>query len=415
MGRLRSHRRRFAIALVVTLAGCTTTASGGSDTTASVEPSVAPGTSVSPSEAAEAFPIEAFSDISEDRVSEEMTAEFQAVLDDMAGRAGVSATVMSADGTWSGAAGKADGVRDVTVDDQFAIASVTKPIIAAQVMQMVEAGELDLDDPAANHLPPDLGFDANGATIRQLLGMRSGIPDYAGALWDRMLTDRQHRWTPAEILALVAADRSPAGEEWEFADTNYLLLGLIIEQVSGRPVADVLRDGVLRVHGTERLIYQPDEVPTEPMAMPFGGSTAARRKGGGYLPSLAGATAAGAAGSMASDSRSVARWYRAFCAGEIVSEASLAEMSTLRDSGPGEPAYGLALNNPADPGAPYANAVGHADPGVPYANAVGHAGQHEGYVSWAGCVPDDGLVVVVLINDTVDISVITQRLIDTVP
>jgi CubicO group peptidase (beta-lactamase class C family) len=68
----------------------------------------------------------------------------------MAGGAGMSATLVSADGTWSGAAGKADGVRDVTVDDQFAIASPTKALVAAQVMQMVEAGELRLDDLAAD-------------------------------------------------------------------------------------------------------------------------------------------------------------------------------------------------------------------------------------------------------------------------
>ena len=75
------------------------------------------------------------------------------MLNDMADGAGISATVVSADGTWSGATGKADGVRDVTVDDQFAIASVTKSVVAAQWMQMVEAGELGLDDPAADHLP----------------------------------------------------------------------------------------------------------------------------------------------------------------------------------------------------------------------------------------------------------------------
>ena len=92
----------------------------------------------------------------------------------------MSATVMTADGTWSGATGKADGVRDVRVDSQFGIASVTKSVVAAQVMQMVEAGELSLDDPASDYLPPDFDFDTNGATIRQLLGTRAGIPDWSG-------------------------------------------------------------------------------------------------------------------------------------------------------------------------------------------------------------------------------------------
>ena len=77
---------------------------------------------------------------------------------------------------------------------------------------MVEAGELALDDPAADHLPPDLHFDTNGATIRHLLGQRSGIPDYFDAVQARLSPDRQRVWTPAELLELVAADRAPAGE-----------------------------------------------------------------------------------------------------------------------------------------------------------------------------------------------------------
>jgi CubicO group peptidase (beta-lactamase class C family) len=158
------HGRVLALALVVALAGCAPTPDG-TEAADSVEPSVPGVASASPSEPAAAFPTAAFADISEDPVPQEVAAEFQAILDDMAGKRGMAATVMSPDGTWSGAVGKADGVRDVRVDDQFAIASTTKSVIAAQVMQMVEAGELDLDDPAAAHLPPDLDFDTNGATI----------------------------------------------------------------------------------------------------------------------------------------------------------------------------------------------------------------------------------------------------------
>ena len=175
---MKSHYGRIStVVLVVSLGACTST-STRTESTVSAEPSAASVASASPSEAAEAFPTAAFADISEDPVSEETAAEFQAILNDMAGRGGMAATVMSPDGTWSGATGKADGVRDVRVDDQFAIASITKSVIAAQVMQMVEAGELDLDDPATDHLPADLDFDTNGATIRHLLGHRSGIPDY---------------------------------------------------------------------------------------------------------------------------------------------------------------------------------------------------------------------------------------------
>ena len=109
--------------------------------------------------------------------------------------AGMSATVMTADGTWSGATGYADDVRDVRVDSQFGIASVTKSVIAAQVMQMVEAGELSLDALASDYLPANFDFDTNGATIRQLLDMHAGIPDwYSDDMEERMATHRRRDW-----------------------------------------------------------------------------------------------------------------------------------------------------------------------------------------------------------------------------
>ena len=393
----RYHGHVWALAAIVALAGCASTVASTSTTRPAATSTTQPATP-STTQPDASFPTALFAAIRGDPVSEDVADEFLAILNDKADGSGVAATVMSADGTWSGAAGKADGVRDVEVESQFAIASITKTVIAAQVMQMVEAGELSLDDPATDHLPSDLDFDSNGATIRQLLGMRSGIPDY-DAIFDSLATDRQRRWTPTDVLALVAADRSPAGDFFEYSSTNYVLLGLIIEQVRGRAVADVLRDGVLgAVAGMERLIYQPDEVPTGPMAMPDGESSAAVEEGGGYLPSLAGATAAGAVGGMASDSPTLGRWWRAFCAGEIVSPASLTEMATFDDG------YGLGLYEIAD--------LGLHEIADPYGSGVGHAGQHIGFVSWAACLPADGLVVVVLSNGVVDISAIAIALVD---
>jgi len=246
-------------------------------------------------------------------------------------------------------------------------------------MSMVEAGELSLDDPVADHLPRDLQFDTNGATIRDLLSHRSGIPDGYDVLGGPIQNDPLRVWKPADVLELVPTTRAPVGS-FEYAEINYLLLRLVIEHVRGRPLAEVLRDGALAIDGVERLVYQPDERPTEPIAMPGGTSDAVLEDGGGYLPSLAAVTAFE---TMASDSPSLARWWRAFCAGEIVSQASLTEMSAFDpDLFGSDGAYGLGLFNPA---------YGHAP-------AVGHNGELFGYMSWAACLPEDGAVIVVLSN-----------------
>ena len=390
--------RTFVVLIVASIVGACAGAGDAAPST-SVPPSAAAIPSPSPSpqatpvpspratplpSPAAPFPIAAFADISLDPVPEALAAGFQAALVDMAGRGGMAATVMTDDGTWNGATGSSDGAHDLLVDSQFGIASVTKSIIAAQVMQLVEAGDLTLDDPVTDHLPADLDFDTNGATIRDLLAMRAGIPDWYGDAMERdVATDRSRVWSSADVLALVGSNRTPAGASFMYTDTNYNLVGLVIEHVRKRPLVQVLRDGVLRVEGTERLIYQPDEAPTDPMAMPRGEPQTALEQGGGYLPSLADASSAGPAGSIASDPLSLARWWRAFCAGEIVSQASLTEMSNYFD---GPDGYGLGLFNPADP----------------WAAGVGHLGSNFGYVSWAGCLPEDHAIVVVLTNQAVD-------------
>lgn len=382
--------------VAIVMAGCSGAAPQGS-----LAPSIAPSAITTAATSAtarptpsvtgttERFPTEAFAAITEEPVSAELAAELQTVLERLAGGAGVSATVMSAHGTWSGATGKADGVRDVTIEDQFSIASTTKTVTAAQVMQLVETGALGLDDPAADHLPADLDFDTNGATIRHLLGHRSGIPDYLEAVRPQFEADPLRFWTPAEILAVVPAERTTAGAAFEYGNVNYVLLGLVVEEVTGRPFAKVLRDGVLGIDGVERFIYQPDEIPSEPFAIENGQSTAWFESVGGFLPSYA-LTSDGPAAAMASDSVSLGRWWRALCAGEIVSKASLTAML------PTDGEYGLGLYRLDPP------------------SEVGHGGEDLGGVALAGCLPDDGVVFAVLVNRSVDVSAVAGPLVDAV-
>jgi len=391
---MRTHSRRLSAAftLVIALAGCASTTSG-TQTTASVEPSVSVEPAVSAvasassSESAAGFPTAVFAGLGEEPVSDALAAELQEVLEMSANGDGLTATLITTEGTWNGATGFAAGDRAMVPNDQMSIASITKTVVAAQVMQLVEAGELSLDDLAADRLPPDLEFDTNGATIADLLSMRSGISEYFAdedELVDALTSDPLHVWTLEEKLATVDPERGPVGpeREWEYIGTNYLLLGLTIEAVTGQSVAEVLRSGVLSGDGYERLIYQPDERPTDPMAMPRGASADTFDRNGGYLPSIANATMFTSEGAMASDAPSLARWFRALCAGQVVSPATVNEMTDLEK----RPEYGLGI---WDRRYEYG----------PNSGALGHTGLvREGYRTAALCFQNPAAVVVVLAN-----------------
>ncbi len=376
------------VALLLGLAACGSDADrapSASTSTPATQSTPSPTSIPSPNTTeATGFPVSAFADISEEPVTEELATRLQAALatHDVSSGGGMSATVMTVDGTWSGTTGKADGVRDLWVDDQFAIASIVKSMVAAQVMLMVEAGELNLEDRVADHLPRGLELDTNEATIRQLLSHRSGLPDYYDLLYGSQQRDFQRVWTPTEILELLPPERTPAGTDFLYTETNYLLLELAIEHIRGLPYSEVMRDGALAVEGLERLVHQPAERPTQPIAMPAGESRSVLKTRGGYIPSLASVTAYPA---IASDSRSLARWWTALCAGDVVTRASLNQMSAMEPA-PYVGSYGLGVTNPASG----------------YASGIGHGGQVPGYMSWAACLPEDEAVIVVLTNHEIE-------------
>ena len=382
------NRLVIATLVVAILAGCSR---AGPPATAreaaSPGPAAMPTAQTSPSALANLFPTELFAGLSDEPVSDELAAELQEVLDTSANGDGLTATLITPEGTWNGATGFAAGDRAMVPNDQMALGSLTKTLVAAQVMQLVEAGDLALDDLAADRLSPELEFDTNRATIADLLSMRSGISEYfadEGELVEALTSDPLHVWTLEEKLATVDPKRGPVGpeREWEYIGTNYLLLGLIIEQVTGRSVAEVMRSGVLSGQGYERLIYQPDQRPTDPMAMPRGASADTFDENGGYLPSLANATMFTSEGAMASDALSLARWFRALCAGRVVSPATLNDMTDLKRW----PEYALGI---WDRRYEYGRESG----------ALGHTGYvREGYRTAALCFRNPGIVVVLLAN-----------------
>jgi D-alanyl-D-alanine carboxypeptidase len=294
-------------------------------------------------------------------------------------------------GLWSGAAGTADGMRPVEVGSQFAIASLTKLVIAAEVMRLAEAGELDLSGPLSERLPSDFEFDANGATIENVLAMESGIPDPYLSDWD---ADPLRAWTPEEVLATVPDRREAPGDHFVYEDANYMLLGLVIEEATGMNTASALRAGILADPRFASLVYQPAEKPAGPLALPFLAGMGVRPNileiGGGYLPTRSDASAGNGSGCMASDSGTLALWGYQLFGGSLLSEQSLLAMTDV-GTGAADDNWGLGVRDQT-----------HLADGF-QVWAVGGAGWDDGgYSTELTVLPSEGIVISVMTNKAGD-------------
>ena len=140
-------------------------------------------------------------------------------------------------------------------------------------------------------------------------------------------------WQAREILAFVPTTRSAPATRFRYSNTNYILLGLVIEEVTGVSVAVALRAHLTADERLASLVYQPAERPAGPLALPFIGTKPRPdivELGGGYLPSMASASASPGDGCMASDSAASCSGYLLF-GGELISMESVHAMTEFGD------------------------------------------------------------------------------------
>lgn len=149
------------------------------------------------------------------------------------------------------------GGRETRASDRFLLASVTKPMVAAALLQLAGQGRLDLDAPAAAHLPPAVvaGMGGmRGVSTAHLLTMTSGLPDYLDNVFTEAWMRAPTGWTPERALAFVhgePAEFAP-GRGYDYSNTNYLLAQLILERLTGQPLDAALRSLVLAPAGATR-------------------------------------------------------------------------------------------------------------------------------------------------------------------
>ena len=138
------------------------------------------------------------------------------------------------------------GTEPVTLADHVRVGSNTKTWTATVILQLVDEGRIALDDPVSMYRP-DVPNGEN-ITIAQLLDMRSGLANYTENLElnEQMDSNPGRVWDPEELLAMGLAEPPafPPGEGFLYSNTNYVLLGVIIEQLTGVPVEQVFQDRI---------------------------------------------------------------------------------------------------------------------------------------------------------------------------
>lgn len=263
-------------------------------------------------------------------------------------------------------------------DTMFRIGSITKQFTAAAIMRLVEHGRIRLDDPITLHVP---GYNTHGReiTIRHLLTHTSGIKSYTD-LTRVMVDEPEREFTRQEILDLVQHEplAFEPGTGSAYCNTGYFLLGMIIENASGKDYCAYLEDEFFRPLG---LMHTRCDSNTEIIKDRAQGYTVTDEKlvnDRGLATSIP-----FAAGMLLSSARDLVIWADALAAGEVVSLESYELMTTpftLADGHLTEYGFGLVIDS----------WDGHA--------RIQHGGDIFGFNAFLTRFPDDGVTVAVISN-----------------
>ena len=139
-------------------------------------------------------------------------------------------------------------------NDKMLLGSIGKTYVAPIIMQLVEAEQLKLDDKLSQYFGKEDWYsklpNANDLTIRMLLNHTGGLPRYVldPALWELAIKNPNKTWTGVERLSYIFGKPAvhPAGKGWAYSDTDYILLGMLIEQLTGKDFYKVLKKRILK-------------------------------------------------------------------------------------------------------------------------------------------------------------------------
>ena len=299
------------------------------------------------------------------------------------------------------------GTTPPRADTYFRVASNTKTMTAAVIVLLAQEGKLRFDDPVSKYVQGVPNGD--DITIRELLKMRSGLPSYTEApeLTESLDHDPTRVWTPEEMLAIAFKGPSlfAPGTEFNYCNTNYVLLGLIIEQVEGEPLARVFQDRLFGPLGMKNTLLPASTSNTIPEPYSHGylyGSSSYALSDTPYPADLQAAARAGtlkpnddtwqnpsyatAAGGVISTADDLATWMRALVGGKVL--------------GADYQRQWLESPEPQDPGDPGGQKYGYGISLITFGpnRVYFHGGEMPGYNSFMGHDPVNDVTLVVWTN-----------------
>jgi CubicO group peptidase (beta-lactamase class C family) len=256
---------------------------------------------------------------------------------------------------WAGASGVAmDGATALDGDSPFAIASITKTFTAALIMELVERGRLSLDTEVATVLP-EVAVPA-GVTIRHLLEHTSGIADLLAPMRKPMEARPGHRFTSEAVIGRLPKPWFSPGANFGYSNSNYVLLGMVVERLYDRPFEDVLRRHLLRpLHLDETGVLLADGAPR--------------------LMTPSWASAFGTSGNMYSSASDLLEWGTALYGGRVLDADTVQQMVVFNDED-----YGLGTE------------LIH----LRKRSGVGHTGLLRGYTSMLVHLPRERITLAVI-------------------
>ena len=267
--------------------------------------------------------------------------------------------------------------------DRVRVGSVTKTFVATVVLQLVAEHLLSLGD-TVDHWLPGLVPDGGNITIQELLQHTSGIYSYTNdpGFLRALISDPTRVWKPKELVRIAVAHPPlfPPGTAFAYSNTDYILLGMIIQAATGHSVGRELQARIFKPLGL-RDTYFPYANPHLRKPYAHGYPLGQPGANGPADSTVMSPSWAGAAGAIVSTAADIARFYTALLTGKLLPAAQLQQMTTTTPTGQGDN-YGLGIQAGL----------------TPCGTVWGHTGDFPGYFSNPFTTTDGSSQAVVLVN-----------------